>query len=69
MKKYPWDHKEEIDFSKPFYDIASQYRERLFNVTDKFIDHYFKAKVIEIACYAGWIVAAILGYCLLVVTK
>lgn len=69
MKKYPWDFDKEIDFSQEWPQITKQYHERLFGVVDKFIDHYFMAKLVTCACYTGWIVAAILGYCLVVVTK
>ena len=68
MGKYPWDHDEEIDFSKPWNDIADQYMERSFNVTDKFIDYYFKSEMIKMAGYTGWALAAILLF-VLVVTK
>lgn len=69
MKKYPWEYKEEIDFKKSWPDIASQYMERSHDITKKFIDFYFRVEVMKIACYAGWYMSAILGFCLLVVTK
>lgn len=69
MNKYPWDFDKEVDFSKGWPEITKQYQERLFLVVDKFIDHYFMAKFVKAACFAGWAIAAILLYCLVVVTK
>lgn len=66
MIKYPWDHEKEIDYDQPWSDIADQYMERSFSVTNKFIDYYFKAEMIKVAGYTGWAVAAILLFVLLV---
>jgi hypothetical protein len=69
MKKYPWEFDKEIDWSAEPIDIVKQYQDMYFIVVDRFIDRYFISKVVKAACYTGWIIAAILGYCLVAVSK
>jgi hypothetical protein len=60
MKKYPWDEKKEIDFTKPVSDIAEQYRLRSIDMTDKLIDEYFLRKILGLLALTGWILCVLL---------
>ena len=60
MKKYPWDEKKEIDFTKPMSDIAEQYRLRSVDLTDKLIDEYFGRKILGWLALTGWVFCVLL---------
>lgn len=69
MKKYPWDQEKDIDWDAEWPEIANQYADRYFDVTEKLIVHYFRAENMKVLCITGWIFSAILFGCLVVVTK
>jgi hypothetical protein len=69
MSKYPWDQDKEIDWSADPVQIAKQYAHRYHDSTDKLIDYYFAAKALKMLCIAGWSIAAILFFCLVVVSQ
>jgi hypothetical protein len=68
MKKYPWEREEKINWQAGWDKIAIQYQGRYFKMVDLFIDNYFACKLWKAGCITGWSIAAILAYCLFVVT-
>lgn len=66
--KYPWEDYPRIDWTKSMSEIADQYQAKYFKAVEDLIDHYFISRLWKMGCIAGWIIAAILAYCLFEVT-
>lgn len=69
MKKYPWSDNKEIDWEADPLSIANQYADRYYDATYKLIHHYFRAESLKVLCIAGWVLSAILFFCLAVVSQ
>lgn len=68
MMKYPWDDQKPIDWSKPWQDIAVAYQDKFFEAQNHLIDYYFARDKWRAFGILGWVIAALLAYCLFAVT-